>query len=61
MKLRNGRSSDLLITVNHVAGMQVLCCPEQLVEDVLLVNFFEDIAAFDNIVKVRVYISAMVT
>ena len=41
--------------MNHVAGMQVLCRPEQLVEDVLLVNFFEDVASFDDIVQVRVW------
>ena len=40
--------------MNHVAGMQVLCRPEQLVEDVLLVNFFEDVASFDDIVQVSV-------
>jgi hypothetical protein len=41
--------------MNHVARMQVLGRPEELIQNVLFVDFFEDVSAFDDVVKVRVY------
>ena len=46
---------NLLVAMNHVARMQVLSGPKQLIQDVLFVNFFEYIAALDDIVEVRVW------
>lgn len=40
--------------MNNVAGMEEFGSPEQLVKDVLFVNFFEDITPFDDIMEVRV-------
>lgn len=45
---------NLLVAMNHVARMQVLSRPKQLIQDVLFVNFFEYISALDDIVEVRV-------
>ena len=40
--------------MNHVARMQILGRLQQLVHDVPLVNVFQDVAAFDHVVKVSV-------
>ena len=40
--------------MDHIAGMEVLCGTEQLVQNVLLVHFLEDVALFDDVVKVRI-------
>lgn len=41
--------------MNHVARMQVLGGPKQLIQNVLLVHFLEDVTTFDDVVQVRVY------
>ena len=53
-KAKNDNDNDLLIAMDHVAWMQVLGGTKQLVEDVLLVNFLQDVAPFDDIVQIRV-------
>lgn len=40
--------------MNDVTGMKEFGGPEELVKDVLFVNFFEDITPFDDIMEVRV-------
>ena len=40
--------------MNHVARMQVLGRPEELIQNVLFVHFLEDVAAFDDVVKIRI-------
>lgn len=53
-KSKKKRKRYLLITMNHVARMQVLGGSEQLIHDILFVHFLEDIAPFDDIVEVSV-------
>ena len=40
--------------MNDIAGMEVFGCAEQLVQDILLMDFFQYIASFYNVVKVRI-------
>lgn len=47
-------NTDLLISMNDVTRMEVLGGSKQLVQDVLLMDFFQNIASLYHVVEVRI-------
>lgn len=48
----------LLIAMDHVPGMEILGGSQELVDYVLLVHLFEDVAPLDHVVQVRVWMNS---